>query len=345
VDADEVAWRRVASRPRARHASLIAMISTAIGCSPMVVDAFEPDPLPVAMVGSCSGDPAKSEPGICGCGIPDDDFDGDGTPDCLDRCPDNAGRTEPVGACGCSAFSDTARCDELRAALRNLYTFDGEGTSVADRQGGQDGTLLHTIADTPPPQLEALQQFGRLTFDGRGSYVELPSGMISSLGNATFEAWIIWQGDEVWSRIFDFGDNGGVPTNGISYLFLTPASTNGLPRVVFSVAGPSQETVAEAVSPLPAHGVTVGEVPDHIAVVIDRSDSSLRLYSGGVEVRSVTMPSDLAAINDVNDWLGRSNYLVDPALSATLIEFRIYQQALSASQISASFQAGPGALD
>lgn len=53
---------------------------------------------------------------------------------------------------------------------------------------------------------------------------------------------------------------------------------------------------------------------------------------------------ELAALNDVNNWLGRSNYLVDPPLSAVLVEFRIYSQALTAAQLAASFGAGPGAL-
>ncbi len=32
--------------------------------------------------------PAKINPGICGCGVSDIDTDGDGTPDCNDELPD-----------------------------------------------------------------------------------------------------------------------------------------------------------------------------------------------------------------------------------------------------------------
>ncbi|MBN2493611.1 MAG: hypothetical protein JXR96_03380 [Deltaproteobacteria bacterium] len=48
----------------------------------------------------CPDDPDKTEPGICGCGVPDTDVDADGTPDCLDACPDDRDKTEP-GICGC----------------------------------------------------------------------------------------------------------------------------------------------------------------------------------------------------------------------------------------------------
>jgi hypothetical protein len=39
----------------------------------------------------CPDDPNKWEPGICGCGNPDTDTDTDrdGTPDCIDECPNN----------------------------------------------------------------------------------------------------------------------------------------------------------------------------------------------------------------------------------------------------------------
>ena len=48
----------------------------------------------------CPDDPDKAEPGECGCGVPDTDTDGDGTPDCNDDCPDDPDKAEP-GDCGC----------------------------------------------------------------------------------------------------------------------------------------------------------------------------------------------------------------------------------------------------
>ncbi|MBI5433806.1 MAG: hypothetical protein HZA52_13320, partial [Planctomycetes bacterium] len=51
-------------------------------------------------VDACPDDPNKTEPGACGCGVPDTDTDGDGTPDCNDACPNDPAKLAP-GDCGC----------------------------------------------------------------------------------------------------------------------------------------------------------------------------------------------------------------------------------------------------
>jgi len=43
----------------------------------------------------------------------------------------------------------------------------------------------------------------------------------------------------------------------------------------------------------------------------------------------------------VNVWLGRSQYVNDPAFSGTFYEFRIYDDALTAQQIAISYVGGP----
>lgn len=53
-----------------------------------------------ALPDACPLDPDKFDPGVCGCGVPDVDTDGDGVLDCLDGCPTDPLKTEP-GPCGC----------------------------------------------------------------------------------------------------------------------------------------------------------------------------------------------------------------------------------------------------
>jgi hypothetical protein len=116
-----MAFRRrspfVCTREFAVH---LALIGAAAACDPIVVDAFEPPPRePVADVPlSCEPGRLKAEPGSCGCDIPDEDFDGDSTPDCREGCPDNADRIAPSGECGCSSYEDTVACGELHWGVK-----------------------------------------------------------------------------------------------------------------------------------------------------------------------------------------------------------------------------------
>ncbi len=65
----------------------------------------------------CPNDPLKTSPGICGCGTPDTDSDGDGTANCLDGCPNDPNKIAP-GQCGCgvpdtdSDSDGTANCND-----------------------------------------------------------------------------------------------------------------------------------------------------------------------------------------------------------------------------------------
>jgi CSLREA domain-containing protein len=53
------------------------------------------------VIDGCPDDPDKSDPGFCGCGVPEtEDTDGDGLPDCADGCPNDPDKVDP-GICGC----------------------------------------------------------------------------------------------------------------------------------------------------------------------------------------------------------------------------------------------------
>jgi len=56
----------------------------------------------------CPNDPYKMEAGICECGVPDTDTDGDGVSDCKDGCPNDPKKTQP-GLCGCGV-AETSGC-------------------------------------------------------------------------------------------------------------------------------------------------------------------------------------------------------------------------------------------
>ena len=111
----------------------------------------------------CPDDPTKTEPGACGCGVPDADSDFDGTPNCNDGCPMDALKTAP-GACGCgspdtdSDFDGTADCidgcptDALKTAPGacgcGSPDTDSDGDGTADCVDGCPSDPLKTAAGT-----------------------------------------------------------------------------------------------------------------------------------------------------------------------------------------------------
>jgi hypothetical protein len=160
------------------------------------------------------------------------------------------------------------------------------------------------------------------------------------LKDVTLEAWVNWAGGAEWQRIFDFGeDETGIDgsRNGSprSYIFL---SCNPRPRFAFEQPrAKSSEILMTGANPIPTGVLT------QVAVVINETGQQATLFVDGVEAASMPFMATLADVYDVNNWLGRSQYLADPGFEGSFDEFRIYGKALLASELAASFKAGPNA--
>jgi hypothetical protein len=97
---------------------------------------ISPDNVTVTVDG-CPTDPNKTEPGVCGCGVPETDSDGDGTPDCTDTCSNDPNKITQ-GICGCST-PDTdsdrdgvADCQDNCPAVANADQRDSDGDGIGD---------------------------------------------------------------------------------------------------------------------------------------------------------------------------------------------------------------------
>jgi hypothetical protein len=97
----------------------------------------------------CPGDPLKSEPGVCGCGVPETDTDSDGVPNCVDRCPiddpddsDGDGLCDSKDPCPMDSSGDSdgdGICDsEDRCPLDNPDDRDGDGLCNSQDQCPDD---------------------------------------------------------------------------------------------------------------------------------------------------------------------------------------------------------------
>ena len=194
------------------------------------------------------------------------------------------------------------------------------GTTAADATGGGwNGTLVNG------PLWAAGKSGNAVDLDGTNDYVALPAGVVSSSDTATITAWVNLDAVSNWMRIFDFGS--GTSTN----MYITPKNgANGKIRFAIKNNG-SSEQIIDGTSALATGGW------HHVAVTLNGATGTL--YVDGVNVGSnsamTLKPSNMGSTTQ--NWIGRSQYN-DPYLNGRVDDFRIYNKALTGSEIAALAQ-------
>jgi hypothetical protein len=158
-----------------------------------------------------------------------------------------------------------------------------------------------------------------------GGYLVLPP-MLDDARTFSFTAWVKLRSDRIWQRVFDFGNGTG------NYMFLTPHSAmDNTFRFAITRAGAGAEQRLDGPTPLPTG------VWKHVAVVLTGASGTLYLDGQPVATGAdVTFrPADVAPFG--NSWIGRSEFSTDPALDGEIDQVRIYNRALSASEVLALF--------
>ncbi len=229
-------------------------------------------------------------------------------------------------------------------ALKHRYSFNEApgSTTVRDSVGGADGVIRGNGAEFTGTGLLNLPGGGVSTDAPEiiAGYVDLPNGIISPLVNVSFEAWVTWNGSGSWQRIFDFGTSAAgedVSTGQGNYLFLSPAGPTNLRFAVRDPRTGAEPAQLTSTAPL-AVGTEV-----YAAAVYDFNANQARLYSNGVLVASGPAAVPLILINDVNNWLGRSQW-PDAMFQGSYNEFRIWQGVLAPEQVAAHYAAGPNTV-
>jgi 3D (Asp-Asp-Asp) domain-containing protein len=223
-----------------------------------------------------------------------------------------------------------------KPVLTHRYSFSDAagGTTVKDSVGTSDGTLKGTGGVFSGSALS-------LNAGADPAYVDLPNGILSSMTNATLEAWVNWNGGGIWQRVFDFGDNSNGEDQqgtGITYFGLVPTASSGFLRFnVTTNSGAGENPVLDAPMALPS------KAPTHVAVSYNITAGAVRLYLNGQRVAMAPAVIPLNTLNDINCWLGKSNWN-DPAFNGSFDEFRMYAGAMLDADVAADFAAGPDAL-
>jgi len=232
-------------------------------------------------------------------------------------------------------------------AAKEAYELLGRNAKAAEMEALADDIRTSVLDilwdDSPagaPPTLEpapATRTAGQAGFGNAiqlngpapNQYVDMPDGIVSSLDDATFSAWVNWAGGQTWSRVFDFGT--GTTVN----MFLTPNAGGAAAGMRFAITtnggGAEQQVTASQELPTGWH---------HVAVTLEGDTGTLWLDGAPIASNSnVTLnPSSMG--NTTNNWLGRSQY-ADPFLNGAIDEFQVYDRALAQAEIQ-SLMSAPG---
>ncbi|MDC0201090.1 hypothetical protein OAK04_01740 [Verrucomicrobia bacterium] len=223
-----------------------------------------------------------------------------------------------------------------KANLIHQWTFDengGAGTILIDSIGGADGTIVDegsndgTVGD------------GKVTLTGGGKndtdYVRFPPNLVSPLSNMTIETWSTQHSSQNWSRVFSVGS---ATNNALHMSFSRGTNINqnemrwnaGANLTLQDFGGAPPNPIDEQV-----HWVlTVNDVGG------PNGETQITIFKNGEEVRNGNTNNDLSGLNDVDFFLGRSQW-GDNTANASWDEFRIYDGLLTSEQIQSNTESGP----
>lgn len=206
------------------------------------------------------------------------------------------------------------RSAELQVHLK----FDETSGSVATDSSGNGRNATVTSASWGAGKIN-----NALNLNGSTTYAALPNGCLRGLNDYTVATWVKLNSLSTWARIFDFGSGTG------NYMFLTPQFNASKPGILrFAAIAPGYYEQA-MVSSIP---ITTGAWT-HVAVTL--SGQTAKLYvNGKLAATNPAMPIKPSTLgNTTQTWIGRSQW-PDPYLNGSLDDFRIYNRALSGSEIA-----------
>ncbi|KJD34680.1 hypothetical protein PK35_02625 [Tamlana nanhaiensis] len=200
------------------------------------------------------------------------------------------------------------------------YDFnEGFSTNPYDRWGVYQSTLYPAVSGGTGKGGSGINFTG-----DDDSYMQIENGVVSSLTDFTIATWVKLNSSSNWMRIFDFGS--GSATN----MFLTPQNgSTGNYRFAIKYNNGTEERIESSVAP-------TLDVWTHVAITMNGNVGIM--YIDGVEVgrkEDFTLTPSILGETTQN-YIGKSQY-PDPILDASLDEFRIYNRALSAAEVTSLY--------
>ncbi|MBC8127958.1 MAG: PQQ-dependent sugar dehydrogenase [Gloeobacteraceae cyanobacterium ES-bin-144] len=258
------------------------------------------------------------------------------------------------------------------AALVNRWSFNNAsgssataGTTMADSISGANAIIVGTGASFNGTALTLPGSIGSSNVGANSiaAYVDLPNGIISSKTNLTVEIWAAIVASRNQQRLADFGRmthagvgsgaaSGEVTNTSTTAPGASPTVSDDLnwnvsrsniisrQRIESRINGAG--TVLSDTSIATATGTEYQFVMTYTAGAgTFPAGGQVHWYRNGSLITTIDLAYPLSSIEDVNNWLGRSQNTGDSPANIRYNEVRIYNHAMSAAEISASNTSGP----
>jgi Concanavalin A-like lectin/glucanases superfamily len=216
--------------------------------------------------------------------------------------------------------------------LIHRYSFTND---AKDSVGHVDGKLVGGASISGGKLV--LKNDGVNSGDDSVAYLEFSSSVLPKSGSVTLVAWFTCSEAGAFARVLNFGDkdNG----QGEAFIYFTPRTSDDQSRAAITATDTSGRIYVD--------NDRLDDGKAHmVAVVVDDKTKLLHVFIDGKEPKAATDLADntLDKVKPVYNWLGRSAFDSDAGFTGSIDEFRVYDTALGADEVSAVYKAGPDAL-
>jgi hypothetical protein len=215
-------------------------------------------------------------------------------------------------------------CDQTTGPTLSDASGNGRNATLLTGTGGSSGYSFGTGQVNNALHLVKASQ----------GYASIADTGLSAATDMTVATWVYLNSSVAWQRVWDFG----IDEN--HYMFLTPkngATPTPIIRFGITTNGNGNEQGINGTAELP-----VGAW-HHVAVVLSGGTGTLYVdgQPGTPRTGMTLTPASLGTTT--NNYIGRSQFAVDPYLDGSIDDFRVYSRALSAAEILvlASMKAPP----
>ncbi|MBL9115352.1 MAG: PQQ-dependent sugar dehydrogenase [Verrucomicrobiaceae bacterium] len=253
------------------------------------------------------------------------------------------------------------------AALVNRWSFNVPAGSAVS------GTIYNDVISSTPLVVSgngAALDGARITLPGNttsgtaepgiAAYLNLPNGIASSKTNLTVEIWAAPLSARFYQPLFDFGrmnhsgDGVGAPGEWTGTTAAVPPgsqTSDGIALLINRETDLNTQRQGSRINdgtPLYLDSnlaTTAGTTYHYVFTFQDTiSGGNVAWYRNGALVASGSVNFHLSELEDVNNWLGRSQWNVLSNSHVAYDEVRLYNHAFSATEVTNSFAAGANAV-